>query len=364
MRIRSSLHRYHLDLVRPLRLGRRQIDSRDGIIVRMQDDAGNESLGEVAPLPGFSKEDLSDTLAQVSLVLPEYGKSSLPNTHSEFIDQPELLSRLDALYHSVSFGISTALFMLYSAREGRQLHTLIRTESPNRVTVNAFLSGSREEMVARAKALHHQGYRAVKLKVGVESIEHDVETVGQIRAVLDKSVALRLDANRRWTLEQANSFLNRVAGLDIEYIEEPINNLRMMPELQVSTPVPIALDESLSEYFATGMQTRFVPAAVVLKPTLVGGWGKCLSLHKWAQSRGAKVVVSSAFESAVGMEGLMQLAAVVSEGIPCGLDTSSWFRSDLPASSTNASAGEFTLPEGGLTFNSLNQSLLTAVANG
>jgi o-succinylbenzoate synthase len=364
MRIRSSLHRYHLDLVRPLRLGQRQIDSRDGIIVRMQDDAGNESLGEIAPLPGFSKEDLSDTLAQVSLVLPEYGKLSLPNTYSDFIDQPEILSRLDALYHSVSFGISTALFMLYSTREGKPLHTLIRTDSSGSVMINALLSGAREEMVARARVLHHQGYRAVKLKVGVESVEHDVETVGQVQAVLDRSVALRLDANRRWTLEQANSFLNRVAGLDIEYIEEPINNLRMLPELQGSTPVPIALDESLSEYFATGMQTRFVPAAVVLKPSLVGGWGKCLNLHKWAQSRRVKVVISSAFESAVGMEGLMHLAAVVSEGIPCGLDTSSWFRSDLSASPSIASAGEVVLPEGGLAFNSLDQSKLTAVANG
>jgi O-succinylbenzoate synthase len=361
MRIRSSLLRYHLDLVRPLRLGQRQTESRDGFILRIQDEAGNEGLGDIAPLPGFSKESLTDAAAQLSLILPEYSRSEFPDTYATLTDQPELASRLDALYHSVSFGISTALFMLYSGREGKPLHTLIRQASSDRVLINALLSGTREEMVSRASGLHRQGFRAAKLKVGRESIGDDIETVSQIRRALDKSVALRLDANRRWTLEQANSFLVQIAGLDIEYIEEPISNMRMLPDLQGKSTVPIALDESLPEYFATGMQRQFIPAAVVLKPTLVGGWGRCLSLHKWAQSRGVKVVVSSAFESAVGMRGLMHLAAVVSEGIPCGLDTLSWFRTDLTVSPTNANAGDFHVPMTNLVFDSLDQNRLTAV---
>jgi O-succinylbenzoate synthase len=155
-----------------------------------------------------------------------------------------------------------------------------------------------------------------------------------------------------------------MAHPDIEYVEEPINNLRMLPEFQVSTTVPISLDESLSEYFATGMQSRFVPAAVILKPTLVGGWGRCLSLYQWAQSRGVRVVVSSAFESAVGMQSLIHLAAVVSEGTPCGLDTASWIQSDLADSPANAGGGEIDLAETVIPFDSLDQSKLTAVANG
>jgi o-succinylbenzoate synthase len=364
MKIRCSLHRYHLPLVRPLRVGQREISSREGLILGIKDDSGHEGLGEIAPLPGFSRESMADASAQLTQVLPGYHKELWPESFEAFSVRSELMSRLDALYHSVSFGISSALFMLYAGREGKKIGDLIGNTGTESVLINALLTGSEAEILDRAKGLSKLRYKAAKLKVGLAEVDSDISLVRSLRGAMNSSVSLRLDANRRWTVAQAEKFLAAIADLDIEYIEEPVGNLRALPDLQQQFRTPIALDESLPEYFATGLQGKFSPAAVILKPTLLGGIGRSLSLYRWAISRKVKVVVSSSFETAVGMHSLINLASVISPGIPCGLDTSSWFSRNLTTSPVPAGIGEIAVPSAGLRYAELETSLLIEVPLG
>lgn len=50
--------------------------------------------------------------------------------------------------------------------------------------------------------------------------------------------------------------------------------------------------------------------ALVLKPTVLGGLKVCLELHALASSKGLQTVVSSSFESSVGLAHLAVLASV------------------------------------------------------
>ena len=77
-------------------------------------------------------------------------------------------------------------------------------------------------------------------------------------------------------------------------------------------------------------------AALVLKPAVLGGFERTAELAAWAQQRGMHAVVSSAFESSVGIAQLAQLAAALdcasgrgSGGTQHGLATLSWFAEDL-----------------------------------
>jgi isochorismate synthase/2-succinyl-5-enolpyruvyl-6-hydroxy-3-cyclohexene-1-carboxylate synthase/2-succinyl-6-hydroxy-2,4-cyclohexadiene-1-carboxylate synthase/O-succinylbenzoate synthase len=70
-------------------------------------------------------------------------------------------------------------------------------------------------------------------------------------------------------------------------------------------------------------------AALVLKPTILGGMERTLALAAWAQRHGMRAVVSSAFESPLGLSQWAQLAAAVdaAAGSPThhGLATLGWF---------------------------------------
>ena len=68
-----------------------------------------------------------------------------------------------------------------------------------------------------------------------------------VRASVGPAVALRADANRRWTLEQAVQFGQAAAGAGLQYIEEPVACTADLPEFHRRTRLPLALDESVDE---------------------------------------------------------------------------------------------------------------------
>jgi O-succinylbenzoate synthase len=166
-----------------------------------------------------------------------------------------------------------------------------------------------------------------------------------------------------------------VAGLpwqDIEYIEEPLREPRQLAEFARSTGAPLALDETLVEAERAAEEIGSAPArpadedpvilpapwkapdgegshstlpptrrkppaldlsgfqAVVMKPTLIGGIGRCMSILHQAKDSGVVPVISSSFESGVGTQMLAALAAAAAD-TACGLDPYRWLAEDLLA---------------------------------
>ena len=82
--------------------------------------------------------------------------------------------------------------------------------------------------------------------------------------------------------------------------------------------------------------------ALVLKPSVLGGFERTAELAAWAAQRGMRAVISSSFETSLGISQLAQLAAAVDATAAAGgaagatqhgLATAGWFAEDLlPAS--------------------------------
>jgi len=180
--------------------------------------------------------------------------------------------------------------------------TLPRTEGKPR--------GPRLEPGA-GEARAHDGCSVVKVKVGGDSPV--AQQAARVRAIADQASVqhqrLRLDANQCWTLPQAVQFteaLGSEALSLIDYIEEPLQDASLLPAFYEQTGMHYALDETLATLdsgaacsgnaaFETAIKGPGM-AALVLKPTLLGGFARCLSLHRRAPP-GTEAVVSAAFES-------------------------------------------------------------------
>lgn len=119
------------------------------------------------------------------------------------------------------------------------------------VAVNGLLDcqGSPEAAAAEAAALlQRQPFAALKIKVGRRADpEQDAAAVLAIRQTVGPGVALRADANRRWSLEQAVQFGKQAAAANLQYIEEPLACTADLPELHRRTGLALALDESVDE---------------------------------------------------------------------------------------------------------------------
>ena len=198
------------------------------------------------------------------------------------------------------------------------------------VPVNGLLAGPREQVLADARRLGDGGGRAVKLKVGSRPVVEDVELTRAVRDTIGDGVGLRLDANRSWTLEQAVAFGQELGACDVEYVEEPLREPEHLREFFDATGIPVALDESLLKLRPDDLEGRCEVGAVVLKPTLLGGITKARQWVAKAAELDIRPVVSSCFESGVGLLALAEFAWMAIRGsVPAGLDTYRWLGVDV-----------------------------------
>jgi O-succinylbenzoate synthase len=327
-----DLFRYRLPLAMPLTLRGTVLDARDGLVVRLTSSTGAVGWGEVSPLPGFSRESLHEAqqqvLAQRAALLGWAIMADWISLEGAFIHH------LDAqgLKPSVRFGVELALWNLQAAARRTTLAHLLTSRPRAAVSLNGLLMGPAEEVLANAQRMREAGYRAVKLKVGRGAIEEEIDLVRAVSRVLGPGVRLRLDANRAWSLDEASAFIRGITGVGIAYIEEPLKDPALLPDLVARYAAPVALDETLLDVSVEALGRHDYAHAVILKPTLLGGLVPTLRLARRATALGMTPVLSATFETGVGLLGLVALAASVTpDDVPAGLDTYRWLAVDLLA---------------------------------
>ncbi|PSQ81762.1 MAG: o-succinylbenzoate synthase [Bacteroidetes bacterium QS_1_63_11] len=300
-----SLYRYTLPLTPPLSLGGETHSRRRGLLVRLGTRQGAAGWGDAAPLPGFSVETLDDVVEHARVVAPEWTGRHVPGPEDD----------LSGLLGALSMGANCPASLRFAAESALvELLAAARTTSP------AAVLGTENEGLAQAARLREHGYPAVKVKVGRESVEEDVRGLRAIRKALGDDTALRADANRAWSMEQAVAFAEATQDLGMAYVEEPLTNPVCLPELAARTDVPIALDETTRENEASVLRDDAPVAAVVLKPTLLGGLRATLRWRHAAQANSVTPVISAAYESGIGLRTLVALAAAGPDA-PAGLST-------------------------------------------
>ncbi len=289
-----DLYSYSLPLSTPFEPANGPLERRDGLLLRLITDEGTEGWGDVAPLPGFSRETLDEAREQCRQL-------------SGISDAGRPLD-YDRLLPSVRFGFESALLEAQARKNETPLHRQLNPAARSAVETNALLSGSPDDILREARSLEGAGYAAAKLKVGRRTPDEDIELTREVRELISDDTSLLLDANRAWTLDEAVHVAGNIADLDVMYVEEPLRNRDELKTL--SAHMSIALDETLTELSSEKeLKALSFVKGVVLKPTLLGGITAARTLGLEAMKHDIKVSVSSSFESGVGARLLLALAA-------------------------------------------------------
>src|SRR5829696_68636 len=315
---RFDLYRYSLPFYRPLTFGGITLFQREGILLRLSGDDGSEGWGETALLPGFSVESQGEAASQLRRLA---GSMIGREVKEDWVDPyGEFGRELDRVAPSVRFGFELAVWNLYATSSGRTLPAVV-TPFPRAVLpVTGFLAGSCGEVLVAGRHMRDAGYPSIKLKVGTRAVAEDAALVRTLGEELGEGISLRLDANRAWGYEEAAEFVGGTVGVRFEYVEEPLADPTLLPDLVREFGVPVALDESLVGMEPERVEETFA-TAFVLKPTLLGGISRTLRTAGRALRLGVTPVISSAYESGIGTAALVALAAGTGDRpVPAGLD--------------------------------------------
>ncbi len=112
------------------------------------------------------------------------------------------------------------------------------------------------------RAIEVEGFHKIKVKVGHDDPNTDIERLEAVRTAVGPGVSLAVDANGKWDLPTCQRFCARVESLDIFWFEEPLwyDDVASHAALARSTSIPIALGEQLytAEAFKSFLQAGAV----------------------------------------------------------------------------------------------------------
>ncbi|KAG9133231.1 hypothetical protein Leryth_022093 [Lithospermum erythrorhizon] len=300
---------------------------REGFIIMLTLEDGSTGLGEVAPLETDHKsmQDIEEQLQFLVHIMEgvslDYTLTLLKGSFSYWI-QKTLGIPPSSIHSSVRCGLEMAILTAIAVTRGSSLlevlHPLLeeRTSRAQDVQICALVdsTGRPEDISHVAGTLVEEGFNALKIKVGRRLCPtEDGDIIQEIRKKVGDQVVLRADANRAWTYDEAIQFANSVRSCNLQYIEEPLRNEDHMIKFCEETGLPVALDESISNISEDPLEflkkfTHQGIVALVIKPSIVGGFENAALMARWAHLNGKMAVISSAFESGLGLSAYIQFS--------------------------------------------------------
>lgn len=278
--------------------------SRTGLIVRLQDlETGRLGYGEIAPFPGFRSETYDQAFAFVNRLCYPIGKPHPPVITEETIAAiPEHLT-------ATRFGLGCALAQVSGSQDNPQGETLETSLTAHHRQAALLPRGS--QALEAWKPYWEQGYRTFKWKIGLAEPAVEIKLLEKLLTVLPLEAQLRLDANGNLTVAQAQDWLTACDPHRIEFLEQPLDPDQKDELLQLAetSPLPLALDESVSTLPELQEWSSRWPGIFVVKVPLLGFAEETRSFLRSCLSTCAlDLVFSSVLETSIARNTALEIA--------------------------------------------------------
>ncbi|UIE40448.1 o-succinylbenzoate synthase [Leptodesmis sichuanensis A121] len=299
--MRFAYRSYRRPFRQPLSTSYGEWREREGIIIRLTDRNDRVGWGEIAPVPWFGSETLEQAL-EFCFQLPP------------LVDFDQIVAIPNHL-PACQFGFESAWQELgwHEARGAKhkvQDGQVDKSRSLDETgMMNSVLLPAGKAALAGWQKFWQRGDRTFKWKIGVADLETELALFQELMAQLPRNAQLRLDANGGLRIAEAERWLQVCESWPVEYLEQPLppNQLNDLLKLSAQYSTPLALDESVAtlEQLKTCYE-RGWRGIYVIKPAIAGFPSH---LRQFCQSHAIDAVFSSVFETTIGQQAGLKLAA-------------------------------------------------------
>jgi o-succinylbenzoate synthase len=331
--LRFSYHKRTLQFRFEAGTSRGVMRTRDVFWIKVcrQGDLDQVGWGEAAPLAGLSPDFGPEFETLLAGILQEASARTWDLEEESVLQQVKSLVPFSL--PSLRFGLETALLDLANGGKKRILANLFFDQGTP-IPINGLIwMGTKEFMLQQINQKLDEGFACLKMKIGAIDFAQELELLRYIREQeAAKNLVLRVDANGAFSPLEALGKLEQLQDFGIHSIEQPIGiaQWEAMRELALKSPIPIALDEELIGKSNKEEVLDFIkPQFIILKPSLLGG---ILETREWIRLAEARRIgwwMTSALESAIGLNAISQLTSTYLPSLPQGLGTGKLYDNNL-----------------------------------
>ena len=286
-----------LELAETFVISRGARDTEDVVVVELR-HSGVSGHGEAAPIARY-EESAASALAYVE-------------EHTDALgDDPfaleEILARLPAREFAARAALDAALHDLQGKLVGQPVWRLLGLPRRGPATTWTIWLGDPDDMARRTEKAAARFHR-LKLKLGGRD-GLDVERVRAVRGAAG-DLPLQVDVNEAWSLEEALDALPQLAGLGVDYCEQPLAaGDPGGPELKRGSPLPIYVDEdchTLADVAACVERAH----GINVKLAKSGGIREAVRMVHAARALGLGCMLGCMVESGLGISAGAQVASL------------------------------------------------------
>ena len=175
-----------------------------------------------------------------------------------------------------------------------------------------------EEAVEEALEYKEQGFRAIKMKIGLGDPKLDVRRVRAVRDAIGPDIALAVDANHCFTVPQAIRLGRMLEELDLLWFEEPISPEDHEGYVQVTQALDLAVAGGENDFTRWGFRDVIAKKAMdIVQPDVcaAGGISEMRKIATLASAFGVECV-PHAWGSAIGLAATVQFLAALPDQPP------------------------------------------------
>lgn len=300
---------------------------------------GVTGWGEATPIPAWTYETAESIVTTVDRYLapailgrPAWDLDGVTTAFDRAINRgftigsPLAKSAVDIALHDLlgrALGVPVGILWGQRRRETIDLGWIVSGQTAGEVA----------DAVAEGAGL---GYRAFKVKVGLHSEAEDAAVVRAVREAAPDA-ALWVDANQGYTVDGALRMARRLAEYDVTTFEQPLpaNDVAGQRRLRESSPIPVALDESLRHPsdLATFVKLDAVDVAIA-KVQRSGGLTLSRRLCALAEDAGVRLMGSGLTDSDLGLAASLHLFAAYGIDTPVDLNGRQFLTSSYATGAT------------------------------
>jgi len=176
-----------------------------------------------------------------------------------------------------------------------------------------------EEAVEEAKGYIDQGFRAVKMKIGLGSLKRDIERIAAVKAAVGSDVQLMVDANHCYNVPTAIVLGRELEKMGIYWFEEPISPEDIEGYVEVSRTLDIAIAGGENDSTRFGFRELITRRAMdIIQPDVcaAGGLTECKKIAAMASAHWIQCI-PHAWGSVIGMAATLHFLASLPDCPPC-----------------------------------------------